>query len=100
MIEPLTPDEVLALPASVDIVTAGRALGFGRTKAHELARSGLWPVPLLRLGSRYRVRRSDLLEVLGIADPPRNGDGPAPPSTGPYPTTRSTPDATGQRSHA
>jgi len=64
----LSVSEVLALPAAVDIVAAGRALGIGRSRAHELARAGQFPVPLLRLGTRYRVRRSDLLELLGIED--------------------------------
>lgn len=64
----LTVAEVLALPAAVDLVTAGRALGIGRTLAHELARAGEFPVPTLRLGVRYRVRRSDLLALLGVED--------------------------------
>jgi predicted site-specific integrase-resolvase len=51
------------------LVTAGRALGIGRTKAHELARSGQFPVPLIAVGNRYRVRRSDLLDLLGIDEP-------------------------------
>ncbi|MFD3729995.1 hypothetical protein [Streptomyces sp. NPDC058632] len=65
----LSAAEVLALPASVDLVTAGRALHCGRTLAYELARRGEFPVPVLRLGNAYRVRRADLLAVLGIEDP-------------------------------
>lgn len=64
----LTPNEIRTLPASIDLVTAGRALGVCRTKAHEMARAGKWPVPLFRVGTRYRVRRSDLLAFLGIED--------------------------------
>ncbi|MFE4409082.1 helix-turn-helix domain-containing protein [Streptomyces sp. NPDC056821] len=64
----LSAAEVLALPAAVDIVTAGRACGISRTTSYELARRGEFPVPLLRLGNQYRVRRSDLLDVLGIQD--------------------------------
>lgn len=66
----MTANEIRALPAVVDLTTAGRALGIGRTKAHALARAGEFPVPLLRLGTRYRVRRADLLELLGIEDEP------------------------------
>jgi len=66
----LSVEQVRALPASVTLVDAGRALGVGRTLAHELARSGKWPTPLLRLGTRYRVRRADLLDLLGIEDGP------------------------------
>jgi hypothetical protein len=63
----LSAREVLDLPAAVDIVTAGKALGgIGRTKAHELARSGQFPVEVLRIGASYRVRRSDLIKYLGI----------------------------------
>jgi len=70
----LTVDEVRALPAAVDLVTAGRALGLGRTKSHEMARAGDFPLPLMRLGSRYRVRRSDLCALLGV-DGAANGEG-------------------------
>jgi excisionase family DNA binding protein len=70
----LAPDEVLALPAVVDLTTAGRALGIGRTKTHELARAGDLPVPVLRIGAAYRIRRADLLRYLGIDD-----DRPEPP---------------------
>jgi hypothetical protein len=34
---PMNRAELLALPSSVDLATAGRALGLGRTKSHELA---------------------------------------------------------------
>ena len=73
----LTIDEVLALPVAVDLVTAGRAWGFGRTKSHELARAGAFPCPVLRIGNAYRVTRADLLRSLGI-DPAYAKAGPAP----------------------
>ena len=57
--------ELLSLPVSMDLVTAARALGIGRTKAHELARTGNFPVRVLRLGNKYRVARADLFRVLG-----------------------------------
>lgn len=61
----MTRAELLALPVSVDLVTAARAYRIGRTKAHELARAGEFPVPVLRLGNSYRVARADLLRALG-----------------------------------
>ena len=70
--------ELLALPAAVDLETAGRPFGIGRTKAHELARSGQFPVPVLRLGRTYRVPTAPILELLGIRPDdgePRRGDG-------------------------
>lgn len=58
--------ELLALPAAVDLTTAARALGIGRTKSQELARSGQWPTPLLRLGAQYRVPTAALLRLLEV----------------------------------
>ncbi|MFE7237905.1 hypothetical protein [Streptomyces sp. NPDC057580] len=69
MTRALSAAEVLALPAAVDLVTAGRACGVSRTTSYELARRGEFPVPLLRLGAQYRARRVDLLDLLGIEQP-------------------------------
>jgi hypothetical protein len=69
MIIGLSRDQILSLPASVPLVQAGEALGFGRTKAHELAKQDRFPIPVLRLGGKYRCRRSDLLAYLGIEEP-------------------------------
>lgn len=72
----LSPDEIRALPASVDLATAGLAFGFGRTKSFELARSGDFPVRVIVVGRRadgtpvkFRVPRSAIIETLGIEDP-------------------------------
>jgi hypothetical protein len=66
--------ELLALPAVVGMVTAGRALGIGRTRAFELARRGEFPVPVLRVGATYRVPTAPLLRLLGLAsDEPELG---------------------------
>ena len=62
----MTMEELLALPVSVDLLTAGRAFGLGRTKAHEMAKAGEFPCRVLRVGNRYRVPRSAIFEVLGI----------------------------------
>lgn len=62
----MTRSDLLALPAAIDLVTAGRALGIGRTKAHELVRAGQFPVRVLRLGSAYRVPTAEVLNLLGI----------------------------------
>ncbi|MFD5724690.1 DNA-binding protein [Streptomyces sp. NPDC058368] len=63
----MTRDELLALPASVDIVTAGRAFGIGRTTAYSLARSGKFPCQVIRAGKAYRAITADLHRVLHIA---------------------------------
>ena len=61
--------ELLALPVTVDIGTAARALGLGRSTGYELARRGEFPCRILRVGSSYRVPTAELLRVLGIVDP-------------------------------
>ncbi|MEU5943612.1 helix-turn-helix domain-containing protein [Micromonospora sp. NPDC047548] len=60
----LNQDELLQLPAVVDLATAARALGVGRTKAYDLAKSGTFPCPVLRIGTSYRVRTADLLKLI------------------------------------
>ncbi|MDQ1250333.1 MAG: hypothetical protein QG597_4712 [Actinomycetota bacterium] len=65
---PFTVQEVLALPVTVDLMTTARALGISKTVAYHLARTGQYPVPLYRVGARYRCLRSTLLVHLGIAD--------------------------------
>ncbi|WP_239067958.1 hypothetical protein [Actinomadura bangladeshensis] len=64
----LTPAEIRTLPAVVDLVTAGRALGVGRTKSYELARAGRFPCPVLRVGRSYLVPTNGLLTLLGLND--------------------------------
>lgn len=70
----MTRAELLALPAAVPLDVAARALTVGRTKAHEMARSGTWPTKLLRLGSVYRIPTAELLRLLGIS-PDMDGPG-------------------------
>ena len=67
----MTPEDLLALPVSVDLVTAGRAFGLGRTRSYELARRGAFPCRTIPIdeGKKYRVPRSAILEALGITDP-------------------------------
>lgn len=74
----LNRDELLQLPAMVDLATAARALGVGRTKAYELAKIGAFPCPVLRIGTTYRVRTADLLRLVGIeGQQPGHEDPPA-----------------------
>lgn len=62
----MTRSEILALPAAIDIETAGRVLGIGRTSAYTLAKSGQFPCRVIRAGRKYRVPTAALLEVLEI----------------------------------
>ena len=62
----LTRDELLALPAVVNLDTANRALMIGRSTGYELAKRGAYPVRLLRLGHAYRVVTAELLRLLAL----------------------------------
>jgi hypothetical protein len=73
----MTRAELLALPVTVDIGTAARALGLGRSTGYELARRYEFPCRVLRVGSSYRVPTEDLLRVLGVVPEERDSAPPA-----------------------
>jgi len=63
----------LRTSATVDLMTAARALGLGRTKAYELARRQQFPCRVIRIGETYRIPTAGLLELLGVtAEEPRS----------------------------
>ncbi|WP_026151770.1 hypothetical protein [Streptomyces prunicolor] len=70
----LTSDELLALPAAIDLDTSNRALMIGRSTGYGLAKQGKYPVRVLRLGNAYRVVTADLLKLLGLERHPGDGD--------------------------
>jgi len=47
----MTRDELDALPPVLDVPTAAKVLGIGRSLAYDLVRRGDWPTPVLRVGS-------------------------------------------------
>ncbi|WP_067456897.1 hypothetical protein [Actinomadura macra] len=59
-------ERLRALPATVDVVTAGQAFGFGRAKAYRLAREGHFPCKITKVGRNYRVLTIDLHRALGV----------------------------------
>ena len=63
-------EQVRALGVRTDLVTAGEILGIGRTVAHQLAKRGEFPVPVLRVGRKYVVPVAPLLEILGVHEEP------------------------------
>ena len=63
---PVTIAQLRVTPP-VDLMTAARALGLGRTKAYDLARRQQFPCRILRIGDTYRVPTAGLLELLGLA---------------------------------
>jgi excisionase family DNA binding protein len=62
----MTLAELLAMPVTVDVVTAARALGLSRSTGYELARRGEFPCRVLHVGGSYRVPMAELLRLLGI----------------------------------
>jgi hypothetical protein len=66
----MTQAELLTLPVTVDVPTAGRAFGISRDVAYRRTRAGTFPVPVIRVGSRYVVTRAALLRALGVEDTP------------------------------
>lgn len=69
----LTSEELLALPAVIDLDTANRSLMIGRSTGYGLAKQGRYPVKVLRLGNAYRVVTADLLKLLGLEQQPSVG---------------------------
>ncbi len=67
----MSPDELLQLPAVVDLPTAADVLGVGHSSAYELVRTGQWPTPVLRLGRLIRVPTAPLLALVGVERPIR-----------------------------
>ena len=72
MIVEMSEQELRSLPVSVDLETAGRAFGFGRTKSFELAKVGEFPCRVIPVGAgrslKYRVPRSAIFDALGIGE--------------------------------
>jgi hypothetical protein len=60
--------DVRRLPVVVDLPTAARLLGIGRTSAYELVRTGRWPTPVIRAGRLIRVPTGPLLVLLCLAE--------------------------------
>ncbi len=59
-------DQLMALPAVIDVPTAASVLGLSRTTAYELIRIGQWPTPVLRLGKLIRLPTGPILDLLGV----------------------------------
>jgi excisionase family DNA binding protein len=63
----MTPHEVLDLPVLVPVwPEVAQIFDLGKSKVYAMAAANELPVPVMRIGRAYRVRRADLLDVLGI----------------------------------
>jgi excisionase family DNA binding protein len=56
---------------TVSVVEAAALLGISKNYAYELIRAGVFPVRVIRAGTRHKVPTAALLELLGQ---PQNGD--------------------------
>lgn len=74
----MTPVTLAQLRASatVDLMTAARALGLGRTKAYDLARRDQFPCRVIRIGETYRIPTPGLLQLLGVTPEQPHGQAP------------------------
>jgi len=74
------PLDLSTLGPTLDIPTAARLLGCGRSLAYELARRDQFPCRVLRLGRRYVVPTADLLRALGLPADTTDPDGKPQPA--------------------
>lgn len=59
-----TAQRVTALGATTSLAVAAAILGLSRATAYRLARTGRFPVPVLRAGSQYRVPVAPILAAV------------------------------------
>jgi hypothetical protein len=64
----LSPEQVLALPAMPSVKDAFAAMNIGLTNGYALVREGQFPIEVIPFGRALRVRRSDLVRFLGLAE--------------------------------
>ena len=58
-----------ALGTSTDVETAGRAFMLSRQQAYDLVKSGQFPCPVLRIGTRWVIPTSGIRRALGVEVP-------------------------------
>ena len=61
-----TPERIRALGTVTNVATAGAIFGLHRSVAYDLAKSATFPVPVLRIGNRYRVPVAAILTALHL----------------------------------
>jgi hypothetical protein len=65
-----TPLAVRALGVRTDLPTAASVLGISRSTAYDLVRTGEFPIPVLRFGTRIIVPVAGLLTALSVGGDP------------------------------
>ncbi|GGK36470.1 hypothetical protein GCM10010124_31390 [Pilimelia terevasa] len=62
-----TAQEIRALGVSTDLQTAASILGLQPLSAYPINARGAFPVPVIKVGGRYRVPVAPILDLLGLA---------------------------------
>lgn len=67
-----TAERIRALGTVTDVPTAAAIFGLSRSVAYDLVKTGAFPVPVLRFGTRYRIPVAAILTALHMspANPP------------------------------
>jgi hypothetical protein len=63
-----SPAQVYALPAMPSVRQAFAALNIGPTLGYQLVRDAEFPIEVIEFGRALRVRRTDLLQFLGLPE--------------------------------
>ena len=63
-------NELDELPPVLDVPTAAKVLGIGRSLAYELVRRGEWPTTVLHVGKLIKIPTEPLVRLLGAAPEP------------------------------
>mgnify|MGYP000856857046 CR=1 FL=1 len=68
-------DDLSTLPPLVDVPTAARVLGIGRSLAYDLIRRDQWPTPVLRIGKLIKIPTAGLVVLIHNGTPSTAADG-------------------------
>lgn len=82
--------ELDELPPVLDVPTAAKVLGIGRSLAYELVRRGEWPTTVLHVGKLIKIPTEPLVRLLGAVPEPGSDAGPGVSAT---PVHRTSPEA-------
>lgn len=72
-----SPAQVYALPAMPSVRQAFAAMNIGPTLGYQLVRDNEFPIPVIEFGRALRVRRTELLQFLGLPETADAGVQPA-----------------------
>lgn len=74
--------ELTQLPPLVDLPTAARVLGIGRTLAYELVKAERWPTTVLRVGKLIRIPTAALVRLVDDSSNASVSSTSSPPDAG------------------